>query len=106
MAVESIRNVRRAEAQAEELVDDASEQSDRLMSDGRFEASDRIAAAEERAREEGERIRRELLQEAEAEVEQIEQEAEKERQRIRERGPLFVDSAVKVVLDSITDGGM
>ena len=106
MAVESIRKVRRAEEQAEDLIDDALDQSDRLVSDGRFEASGRIAASDERARREAEQIRMELAREADAEVEKIKQEAEKERNRIHERGLLFMDDAVKMVFDSLSDSGV
>ena len=102
MAVESIRKVRRAEEQAEDSIDDALDQSDRLISDGRFEASSRIAASDESARREAEDIRMGLMREADAEVEETKQEAEKERNRIRERGLLFIDDAVKVVIEAIT----
>jgi vacuolar-type H+-ATPase subunit H len=106
MAVESIRKVRRAEEQAEDLIDEALEQSDRLISDGRFEASSRIAVSDERARREAEEIHMEHIREADAEVEETEREAEKERNRIRERGLLFIEDAVKVVLEVITGPGL
>jgi vacuolar-type H+-ATPase subunit H len=101
MKVESIKKVRDAEEEAEDLIDGALEQADRLISDGRSEASGRVAAAEARARREGEELRRGIMEEAEKEVMEIKEEAEARRQSINRIGQWRIGRAVEAVLDAL-----
>lgn len=99
MAVESIKKVREAEEQAEDIVHDAADEADRVIADARLEATRRISAAGERATGENSTMRRRLEQETESEVQAIWRRARAERERIKGEGNIRMDSAIKAVLE-------
>lgn len=101
MIGDSIRRVRLAEDQAEDIVEAAAEQAERLMSDARNDYSLRLMTARRQARESAEGIRAAILREAAEEVASINDDAKLERESLESESAARVDLAVKRVLEII-----
>jgi len=101
MIGDSLRRVRQVEEEAEDLIEEAAEEADRLASVARQDYSMTIMAAERRARKEGEVIREQILKEAEEEVKAIRKDHDWERKMLYMEGNRRMDGVVGEVLQAL-----
>lgn len=101
MIGDSIRRVRLAEDQAEDIVEAAAEQAERIMSDARNDCSLEVMTARRQARESAGEIRTAILREAAEEVASINGDAKLERESLESGSAARADLAVKRVLEII-----
>lgn len=105
MVGDSIRRVRQAEDEAEDIIEAAAEQVERLESDARRDYSMRVLAAQERARKDGARRRAQALKQAEEEISVVRKDADWERRMITLTGGNRMGEAVAAVLEMLEGFG-
>ncbi len=101
MVGDSIRRVRQAEDEAEDIVEEAAEQVERLRSDTKQDCSMKVLSAKQRAREAARGVRAQVLKEAEEEVGAIAKCAATEREAIAREAERKSERAVKAVLEML-----
>jgi len=105
MVGDSIRRVRQAEDEAEDIVEAAAEQVERLESDARREQSMRMLAAQEKARRDGARARVQALKEAHEEIEAVWKDAGWQQRIVAITGRNRMTEAVAAVLEILEGFG-
>jgi V/A-type H+/Na+-transporting ATPase subunit G/H len=105
MAGESIERVRKAEREAEGIIERASEEAEEIESSARRGLKKRIEEAGDRAERDGAEIRERLLEEAESEIEDIREGAQSERTGLRKKAEARKDEAVEAVLQLLEGFG-
>lgn len=101
MVGNSIRRVRQAEDEAEDIVEEAAEQVERLKSDTAQDCSMKVLSAKQKARAEAQDVRTQVLREADEEVGAIEKCALTEREALVREADRRSELAVKVVLEML-----
>lgn len=101
MVGNSIRKVRQAEDEAEDIVEEAAERVERLKSDTAQDCSMKVLSAKQKARGEAQDVRAQILREADEEVGAIEKCAVTEREAIAREANRRSELAVKVVLEML-----
>jgi len=105
MVGDSIRRIKQVEEEAEDLIDDAADETFRVESQSKQEYSVRILSAQERARRASEGIRDQLLKEADEEVRAIRKTAERQRRILALESSNRSEDAVRVVLQTLEGFG-
>jgi vacuolar-type H+-ATPase subunit H len=105
MEGDSIRRIKQVEEEAEDLIDDAADETHRVESQSKQEYSVRILSAQERARKTSEGIRDQLLKEADEEVRAIRKDAEHKRGILNLQSGSQTGDAVRVVLQTLEGFG-
>jgi vacuolar-type H+-ATPase subunit H len=101
MPTEGIKKVRQAEDKAEDIIDAAAEDADRIIADAKREASRRVRAAGERARHEGGELKRKLMLRADDQVLSVKKATDRELSEVRRRAHVGFDRAVQILLDDM-----
>lgn len=101
MPKDGLRKIREAEERAEDLVDYALENADRVASDAQTEASRLLSDAEAKAGREVSRLRAQVEAETKAEIAAIDQDTEKQRDMIRKQGTKHMEEAVRAIVEGI-----
>lgn len=101
MVGDSIRRVRLAEDQAEDIVEEAAEQVERLRSDTLNDYSLRVMRATQKAREAADELRAQVLSEADGEIQSIHKSAKLEREILAIESSKKIDAAVATVLEML-----
>jgi vacuolar-type H+-ATPase subunit H len=100
---DSIRQVRQAEDEAEDVIEEAAEQVERLRSDARNDYSIRVMSATEKARRSAESLRTQVLREAAEEIGAINKSARWEREMLALDSSKKTDAALKRVLGMLRE---
>lgn len=101
MIGDSIRRVRLAEDEAEDIIENAAEEVERLRSDARNDYSLSVMKAVQKAREEAESVRAQALHEAEEEIKALTKSAKIEREMLTLDSNKKVEDAVRKVLEML-----
>ncbi|MHB8893668.1 MAG: hypothetical protein ACYC99_00615 [Candidatus Geothermincolia bacterium] len=105
MVGESIKRVRRAEEKAEDTIEAAAEEVERVEADASRDYSMMVLAAIERARKDGAKARAQALKQAEEEISVVRKDADWERSMIALNGRNRMDEAVAAVLEILEGFG-
>jgi vacuolar-type H+-ATPase subunit H len=105
MVGDSIRAVRQAEDEAEDIIEAAAEQVERLDTDARQRYSMKILSAKERARHDAASIRGQAIQQAQEEIDAVWKDANRQKNEMGKRWSSRVDEAVAMVLDMLEGFG-
>lgn len=103
MIGDSIRKVRQAEDEGEDIIEEAAEQVERLMSTARNDYSLRVMSATQKARKTGESLRAQVLREAADEISAINTSAKKERERLAAHSNRKATAAVRRVVEMLKE---
>jgi vacuolar-type H+-ATPase subunit H len=98
---DSIRRVSQAEEEAEDLIEDAAEQAERIRSDSENEYSRKILSAQEKARRESAGLKVQVRREADEEIKAIQKNVQWECRMLGLQSGAKMDTAVRAVLEML-----
>lgn len=101
MPTEALRRVRETEEKAEDLIDSAYYEADRILADARTDAARTIDAAQDKVRREITFIRSSLDKEAQREIESINSRTAAERESMRGSAEARMGQSVETVLKAV-----